>query len=193
MGNNLSMTRNINFEDMQFAINEHKGSEYMHSRKTLIINTLEAHQQSCLISGTLNIESEVEVLNAELKKNKDIQIIIYGMNSSDPSCAKKYEQLIKLGFYNTYIYSGGICSLTYQVAANSSFLASDLYTQSFEILKDGKSVVVPTPTPTPTPVATPTPTAKPVVKKTITCVKGKKTIKKTAVSPKCPAGYKLKK
>ena len=91
------------------------------------------------------------------------------------------------------IYSGGICSLTYQVAANSSFLASDLYTQSFEILKDGKSVVVPTPTPTPTPVATPTPTAKPVVKKTITCVKGKKTIKKTAVSPKCPAGYKLKK
>ncbi len=108
MGNNLSMTRNINFEDMQFAINEHKGSEYMHFRKTLIINTLEAHQQSCLISGTLNIESEVEVLNAELKKNKDIQIIIYGMNSSDPSCAKKYEQLIKLGFYNTYIYNGGI-------------------------------------------------------------------------------------
>lgn len=108
MGNNLSMTRNINFEDMQFSINEHKGSEYMHSRKPLIINTLEAHQQSCLISGTLNIESEVEVLNAELKKNKDIQIIIYGMNSSDPSCAKKYEQLIKLGFYNTYIYSGGI-------------------------------------------------------------------------------------
>jgi hypothetical protein len=66
-----------------------------------------------------------------------------------------------------------------------------LYTQSFEILKDGKSVVVPTPVVTPTPVATPT--AKPVVKKTITCVKGKKTVKKTAVSPKCPAGYKLKK
>lgn len=108
MGNNLSMTRNINFEDMQFAINEHKGNDYMHARKPLIINTLEAHQQACLISGTLNIESEVEVLNAELKKNKDIQIIIYGMNSSDPSCHKKYEQLIKLGFYNTYIYSGGI-------------------------------------------------------------------------------------
>jgi hypothetical protein len=35
--------------------------------------------------------------------------------------------------------------------------------------------------------------ALPVVKKTITCVKGKKTVKKTAVSPKCPAGYKLKK
>jgi hypothetical protein len=50
-------------------------------------------------------------------------------------------------------------------------------------------VVVPTPTPTPTA----TPTTKPVVKKTITCVKGKKSVKKTAVSPKCPKGYKVKK
>jgi hypothetical protein len=89
------------------------------------------------------------------------------------------------------LIAGGICSLTYQTGATPTYLASDLYTQSFEILKDGKSVVVPTPVVTPTPVATPT--AKPVVKKTITCVKGKKTIKKTAVSPKCPAGYKLKK
>jgi hypothetical protein len=40
---------------------------------------------------------------------------------------------------------------------------------------------------------TPTPTAKPVVKRTISCVKGTKTIKRTAVSPKCPKGYKLKK
>jgi hypothetical protein len=47
----------------------------------------------------------------------------------------------------------------------------------------------------PTPVATPTPTptANPVVKKTITCIKGTKTIKRTAVSPKCPKGYKVKK
>ena len=91
------------------------------------------------------------------------------------------------------IVSGGTCKLTYQSPESASLMASDVYTVSFEILKDGQPVVVPTPvaTPTPTPVATPT--AKPVVKKTITCVKGKKTIKKTAVSPKCPAGYKLKK
>ena len=82
---------------------------------------------------------------------------------------------------------GGICTLKYQAEADSLRLASEIYSQSFEVLVDGKSVVVPTP------VATPTPTAKPVVKKTITCVKGKKTIKKTAISPKCPAGYKLKK
>ena len=30
-------------------------------------------------------------------------------------------------------------------------------------------------------------------KKTISCVKGSKTVKKTGISPKCPAGYKLKK
>jgi hypothetical protein len=94
------------------------------------------------------------------------------------------------GFYVKLI-AGGTCKLTYQTAASSLFLASDLYTVSFEILKDGQPVVAPTPVVTPTPVATPT--AKPVVKKTITCVKGTKTVKKTAVSPKCPKGYKLKK
>ena len=94
------------------------------------------------------------------------------------------------GFYVKLI-AGGTCKLTYQTAANSTYLASDLYTVSFEILKDGQPVVAPTPVATP--VATPTPTANPVVKKTITCVKGKKTVNKTAVSPKCPKGYKLKK
>ena len=91
--------------------------------------------------------------------------------------------------FHVKLISGGTCKFTYQTAINSSFLASDLYTQSFEILKDGKPVVAPTPVATPTP----TPTAKPVVKRTISCVKGTKTVKKTAVSPKCPKGYKLKK
>jgi hypothetical protein len=89
--------------------------------------------------------------------------------------------------FHVKLISGGTCKFTYQTAINSSFLASDIYTQSFEILKDGKPVVAPTP------VVTPTPTAKPVVKKTITCVKGKKSIKRTAISPTCPTGYKLKK
>ena len=78
-----------------------------------------------------------------------------------------------------------------------------------------ESVVTPTPTPTPVATATPTPTptpsetasatptptstptvaatVKPAAKKTtITCVKGKKTKKVTAVKPKCPKGYKKK-
>ena len=80
------------------------------------------------------------------------------------------------------LFSSGLCKFTYSVAANEAQLASDIYTQSFKVKKDGEVLVEPTPTATPTPVATPTPTVKPVVKKTITCVKGKKTIKKTAVS-----------
>jgi hypothetical protein len=90
------------------------------------------------------------------------------------------------------IVGGGICALKYQAEADSLRLASDVYSQSFEVLVGGKSVVK-TEVIVPTPVATPTPTAKPVIKKTITCIKGSKTIKKTAISPKCPAGYKLKK
>ena len=94
------------------------------------------------------------------------------------------------GFFVKLI-AGGTCKLTYQTAANATYLASDVTTVSFEILKDGQPVVAPAPVVTPTPVATPT--AKPVVKRTISCVKGTKTIKRTAVSPKCPKGYKLKK
>lgn len=45
------------------------------------------------------------------------------------------------------------------------------------------------PTPTPTPIVTAAPLAKKI---TITCVKGKLIKKVTAVSPKCPAGYKKK-
>jgi hypothetical protein len=99
MGNTMA-TPTINFEDMQFAINE--------QNKSLIINTLEPHQQGCLISGTLNIDTEIEVLNAQMKKNTNVRIIVYGMNATDKTCQKKYEQLLKLGVYNVYIYPGGM-------------------------------------------------------------------------------------
>ncbi len=91
--------------------------------------------------------------------------------------------------YSVKLVSGGTCKLTFQTAATSTYLASDLYTQSFEILKDGQPVVAPTPVVTPAP----TPTVKPVVKRTITCTKGTKSVKRTGTAPKCPAGYKLKK
>ena len=104
MGNSLSMTsHNINFEDMQsIVIENHLKNEYM------IINTLDPHQQTCLIAGTLNISSEIDKLNQNLKNNKDIRIVIYGMNAADTNSLKKYDQLIKLGFYYVYIYSGGL-------------------------------------------------------------------------------------
>jgi hypothetical protein len=91
------------------------------------------------------------------------------------------------GFFVKLI-AGGTCKLTYQTAATSTYLASDLYTVSFEILKDGQPVVAPAPVVTPAP----TPTVKPVVKKTITCTKGTKSVKRTGTNPKCPKGFKLK-
>ena len=113
MGNSISSIRNINFEDMQFAINEKDNKNQMydyndHNQKTLIINTLDAYQQHCLIVGTLNIEMEIEILNIQLKKNNDVRIIIYGMNATDKTCITKYDQLLKLGFWNVYIYTGGL-------------------------------------------------------------------------------------
>ena len=95
-----SVTKHINFEDLQFAITD--------KDKTLIINTLDAHMQGCLIAGTLAIDQEVELLNVYLKKNIDVRIIIYGMNDTDKTVQKKYVQLVKLGFYNVFIFSGGM-------------------------------------------------------------------------------------
>ena len=112
MGNiittNNNNNKNINFEDMQIAIKESISENTIKEKRILIINTLLETNQSCLIKGTLPYNIEEEVINHQLKKNKSISIIIYGMNSSDYSIFKKYEQLIKLGFYNLYIYTGGL-------------------------------------------------------------------------------------
>jgi hypothetical protein len=81
----------------------------------------------------------------------------------------------------------GTCTLTYQTEADANYAASDLYKQTF---------IVGTATPAVTPTATPAPIAK---KKSITCVKSKKSTKGpaskkvTGTNPKCPTGYKLKK
>jgi hypothetical protein len=98
MGNSNS-TRYINFEDMQAAIS---------NKEYIIINTLLATQQACLINGTLSLANEEEILNTYLKTNRSVRIIVYGTNSSDTNVTKKYEQLLALGFSNVFIYSGGL-------------------------------------------------------------------------------------
>ena len=98
MGNNAS-TRKVNYEDIQEAIK---------CKDTMMINTLNADNQHCLIERTTSIMSEVKILNESLTKNKEIRIIVYGMNANDNSTLTKYEQLIKLGFYNVFVYPGGM-------------------------------------------------------------------------------------
>lgn len=98
MGNRSSVQK-INFEDMQYAITDHD---------TIIINTMKSELQDCLIYRTVSIHNEVELLNQLLNTNTGTRIVIYGINASDETIVTKYNQLTSLGFYNVYVYPGGL-------------------------------------------------------------------------------------
>jgi len=101
MGNSQTSTIKINYEDVQFIINNPEGH--------LLINTLSISEQNCLILKTININNEENIINNCIKKGaKDIKIIIYGKNSNDEKLYNKYNQLTSLGFHNVYIYPGGL-------------------------------------------------------------------------------------
>ena len=99
MGNVQSMKK-INYEDMQTVI---KNSELY-----LLINTLSPSEQSCLIVNTTLAEEEEKIINKFMKENKNIRIVIYGRNCNDETLQKKYQQLSSLGFYNIFVYTGGM-------------------------------------------------------------------------------------
>jgi len=99
MGNTQSV-RKINFEDVQTVI---KNPELY-----ILINTLPNTEQQCLIVNTTSIEQEESLINIYMKQNKDVRIIVYGKNCNDETVHKKYNQLISIGFYNVFIYPGGI-------------------------------------------------------------------------------------
>ena len=99
MGNTQSM-RKINFEDIQTVT---KNPEIY-----LLINTLPLSDQQCLIRGTVSCEQEEKAINKYLKENKGLRIIVYGKNCNDDNVEKKYQQLLTLGFYNVYVYKGGM-------------------------------------------------------------------------------------
>ena len=99
MGNTQSIKK-INFEDMQNVI---KNPEIY-----LIINTLPIYEQQCLIVNTTVAGDEEAIINKFIKENKSIRIIIYGKNCNDETINKKYQQLYSIGFYNIFVYSGGM-------------------------------------------------------------------------------------
>jgi len=99
MGNNLSINK-INFEDMKHI---------QKNENSIIINTMEQHNKDSIIEGTISIKHEENILNNLISKgNVEAKIVIYGENSCDNKLIKKYNQLIKLGFVNVYIYMGGL-------------------------------------------------------------------------------------
>jgi hypothetical protein len=58
--------------------------------------------------NTTVASDEESLINKFLKENKNVRIIIYGKNCNDDTVQKKYQQLISLGFYNIYVYNGGL-------------------------------------------------------------------------------------
>jgi len=99
MGNQQSMQR-LNFEDIQHILTNHI--------KYTLINTLNSNLQDCLIPHTITSNNEESIINQLLSNNKSRYIVIYGKNSNDTTIYDKYEQLVKLGFTNIYVYPGGM-------------------------------------------------------------------------------------
>lgn len=99
MGNYQSIQK-VNFEDIQYVM--------QNKRDTVLLNTLHANKQGCLLPNTLPIHNEETVINELLSSNKKTQLIIYGENSNDERIFRKCEQLTKLGFSNVYVYIGGM-------------------------------------------------------------------------------------
>ena len=115
MGNSQTIQK-IDYEDIQYAI---KNSE-----QYLLINTLIESEQDCLIPNTININKEIEMINNFIKMgNKQVKIIIYGRNCNDEKIYSKYNQLNSLGFYNLYLYTGGLFEwlMLQDIYGNSEF------------------------------------------------------------------------
>jgi hypothetical protein len=101
MGNSQSIQK-INFEDVQYVL-KNTESQY------ILINTLHETDQLCLLPNTVQANQEEMIINKYLKNGlKNIGIIIYGRNCNDEKIYTKYTQLTSLGFYNVYIYTGGV-------------------------------------------------------------------------------------
>ena len=126
MGNSQS-SQKVNFEDIQFVL---KNTE-----SHILINTLDSNEQSCLIPNTINASQEETIINKLIKSgNKGVKIIVYGSNCNDEKIYKKQSQLCGLGFYNVFIYTGGMFEwmLLQDIYGNNDFPST---TKELDILK----------------------------------------------------------
>lgn len=118
MGNNKSIQK-INFEDIQYAIKNHESH--------VLLNTLNSNEQDCLLPNTIPALEEENLINKLIKTgNLNIRLIIYGRNCNDEKIYTKYSQLSSLGFYNIYIYTGGIFEwlLLQDIYGNNDFITT---------------------------------------------------------------------
>jgi rhodanese-related sulfurtransferase len=100
MGNSQSIQK-INFEDVQYVLKNPESH--------LLINTLPETEQICLLPNSVHASQEELIINKYLNNGlKNVKIIIYGRNCNDEKIYTKCSQLTSLGFYNVYIYTGGL-------------------------------------------------------------------------------------
>jgi hypothetical protein len=119
MGNQVSLIPRVSYEDIQMVVYRNTHAPY----STILINTLPPSLQHCLIKTTVDIRIEEQLINNCLTKNPNMMIIVYGKNSNDITILHKYEQLVKLGFTNVHIYTGGIFEwmLLYEIYGKDLF------------------------------------------------------------------------
>ena len=127
MGQVYSNFTHVNYETLQSKI----------STSIILLNTLSLDDQKYLIKGTINAVYEIGFMNDQLKKNKNIEIIIYGKDHYDTTVIKKYNQLKKLGFNNVSIYFGGLFewALLQDIYGSSNFQTDGQIKDPLQITK----------------------------------------------------------
>lgn len=92
-----------------YQVQMHLSAKTITNAVPLIISTLVAEQQQCLISNTVPIFREEQVINDMLTdmSTSNRPVVIYGRNSTDESVYKKYTQLQQCGL-SVSIYTGGL-------------------------------------------------------------------------------------
>jgi len=116
---------------------------------------------------------------------------LWGVDLSKAASASISASYPELGISEVVTTSSKVVGDTFQVsAAGFHFSAPVIKMKVTQSVNAQPVEPEPSPTPSPEPVVKPVATV--MKKSTISCVKGKITKKVSAVSPKCPAGYKKK-
>jgi len=107
----------INFEDVQTIIGSSSSSgsdsrKHKEREHFLLISTLDAGRQECIIKNTVLPKDEEVQMNDIISGQNDyadsITVVVYGKNATDESVMAKYTQLKTLGISNVCVYLGGM-------------------------------------------------------------------------------------
>jgi hypothetical protein len=104
----------INFEDVQSIVDSGSdtGSRPFNRDHFLLISTLDAKKQDCIIKTTILAKDEEAQMNDIISGQNDyadsITVVVYGKNATDDSVMAKYTQLKALGILNVCVYLGGM-------------------------------------------------------------------------------------